>query len=77
MKMLDVKAISEMLVSRRQVLGGAVVGAAGLTLASCSFLGGSSGSGISGTLPNPSLPEGTDTIPQIDHIVIVMMENRS
>ena len=77
MKTVDMKAISEVLVSRRQVLGGAVVGAAGLTLASCSFLGGSSGSGVSGTLPNPSLPEGTDTIPQIDHIVIVMMENRS
>jgi phospholipase C len=30
-----------------------------------------------GSLPNPKLPEGTDTIPEIDHIVIVMQENHS
>ena len=30
-----------------------------------------------GSLPNPSLPEGTDTIPEIDHIVVVMQENHS
>ena len=30
-----------------------------------------------GSLPFPSLPPGTDTIPQIDHIVILMMENHS
>src|SRR3954470_7117493 len=27
--------------------------------------------------PNPTLPEGTDTMPKIEHIVIVMMENHS
>ena len=27
--------------------------------------------------PTPSLPEGTDTLPQIDHIVVVMQENHS
>jgi len=30
-----------------------------------------------GSLPDPRLPEGTDTLPQIDHIVIVMQENHS
>jgi phospholipase C len=30
-----------------------------------------------GSLPNPKLPEGTDTLPQIEHILVVMMENHS
>jgi phospholipase C len=30
-----------------------------------------------GSLPYPRRPVGTDTIPQIDHIVVVMMENHS
>ena len=30
-----------------------------------------------GSLPYPKLPAGTDTIPQIEHIVVVMMENHS
>jgi phospholipase C len=30
-----------------------------------------------GTLPFPNLPPGTDTLPQIEHIVVVMMENHS
>jgi phospholipase C len=30
-----------------------------------------------GTLPDPSLPEGTPTMPQIEHIVVVMMENHA
>ena len=30
-----------------------------------------------GSLPFPKLPAGTDTIPQIEHIVVVMMENHS
>jgi phospholipase C len=30
-----------------------------------------------GSLPYPQLPTGTDTIPQIEHIVILMMENHS
>jgi phospholipase C len=29
------------------------------------------------SLPDPSLPAGTDTLPQIEHIIIVMMENHS
>ena len=30
-----------------------------------------------GSLPYPRLPAGTDTIPQIDHIIVLMMENHS
>ncbi len=30
-----------------------------------------------GSLPYPHLPPGTDTIPQIEHIVVLMMENHS
>jgi phospholipase C len=30
-----------------------------------------------GSRPNPKLPEGTDTLPQIEHIVVLMMENHS
>jgi phospholipase C len=30
-----------------------------------------------GSLPDPGLPPGTDTIPQIEHIVVLMMENHS
>jgi phospholipase C len=30
-----------------------------------------------GSLPHPRLPEGTDTMPQIEHIVVLMMENHS
>ncbi len=30
-----------------------------------------------GSLPHPKLPAGTDTLPKIDHIVVVMMENHS
>ena len=30
-----------------------------------------------GTRPDPALPEGTDTMPQIEHIVIYMQENHS
>jgi phospholipase C len=30
-----------------------------------------------GSLPYPHLPTGTDTIPQIEHIVVLMMENHS
>src|ERR1700730_5661915 len=30
-----------------------------------------------GSRPNPKLPEGVDTLPQIEHVVVVMMENHS
>src|SRR5205823_4434638 len=30
-----------------------------------------------GSRPNPTLPEGTDMLPKIEHIIVVMMENHS
>src|SRR5437870_8718788 len=30
-----------------------------------------------GDLPDPTKPEGTDLLPQIEHIIVVMMENHS
>ncbi|MGH9120563.1 MAG: alkaline phosphatase family protein, partial [Acidimicrobiales bacterium] len=30
-----------------------------------------------GSLPNPQLPPGTDTLPEIEHILVLMMENHS
>jgi phospholipase C len=30
-----------------------------------------------GSLPNPGLPAGTDTLPQIEHIIVLMLENHS
>ena len=30
-----------------------------------------------GSLPDPRLPAGTDTVPQVEHIVVVMQENHS
>jgi phospholipase C len=44
---------------------------------------GAAGLGPGGTLlkpnslPHPNLPAGTDTLPQIDHVVVLMMENHS
>ena len=68
-------------VSRRAFLGAAAATGAGVAL---------SGRGLRipldagrrlapgpGSRPHPRLPEGTDTIPQIEHIVVVMMENHS
>ena len=28
-------------------------------------------------LPFPRVPEGTDTLPQVDHVLVLMMENHS
>ncbi|MCL4449188.1 MAG: alkaline phosphatase family protein [Actinobacteria bacterium] len=73
--------------TRREVLGGAIVAGAGISLAGCGsswwpFGGGGSGGGTPapgtpGSLPNPSLAPGTDTIPEIENIVVVMLENHS
>jgi len=70
-------------ISRRKVLGGALLGGLGLAAAACAPAGwpiGESGGGAPGhpgSLPDPSKPAGTDLLPQVDHIVVLMMENRS
>ncbi len=73
--------------SRRTLLGSAVLGLSGAALAAC---GGSAAPppqsvttttvrrarGV-GVPPDPGVPIGTDRLPQVDHIVVVMMENHS
>src|ERR1700689_4124633 len=78
--------------SRRQLLQGALgVGAAavGVSAATAGTGWGRKPDAVStrlpprsqwrrpGSLPNPKLPEGADTLPEIDHIVVVMQENHS
>ena len=70
--------------SRRQLLGGALVGAS-IVFDGCSSSSGSAPSTTAvstalrrvGSLPFPHRPVGTDQLPQIKHIVVVMMENHS
>src|SRR5437879_2568197 len=67
--------------SRRRFLKGALVG--GAAAAAVPIVGGIGGlagrarAATPDTRPYPGLPEGTDTMPQISHIVVVMMENHS
>src|SRR3984893_2434952 len=72
--------------SRRSLLKGMAVVGAGTALGGCGFFGRGTGGPHRpfpfplrqpGSRPNPRLPEGTDTIPQIEHIVVVMLENHS
>lgn len=72
--------------NRRQFLGGGLAGAS-MVLGACgSTTPASSGSTSTtkpevvrqpGSLPRPDLPAGTDQVPEIEHIVVVMMENHS
>ncbi len=76
--------------SRRKFLGTAVVGATGVALAvygsgsssasSSAIPRASTGAktlGRVGSLPNPKAAAGSDQLPEIDHIVVVMLENHS
>src|SRR6195256_1644092 len=67
--------------SRRTLLKGIAAGA-GLAVAApalrrASRSAAAPGLRAPGSLPFPNLPEGTDTLPQIEHIVVLMMENHS
>jgi phospholipase C len=73
--------------NRRQFLGGGLAGASVLLGASGQFAstGGAGAAAVSerkgvleaGTLPFPKRPPGTDQVPEIEHFVVVMMENHS
>jgi phospholipase C len=79
------------MLSRRAFLSGISAGAATLALKACTSDGKPKGSASSpaglsttttvvraaGDRPDPSRPEGVDLLPEIDHIVVVMMENHS
>jgi phospholipase C len=73
--------------NRRQFLGGTLFGAT-MVLAGCSSQSSSVATTTSttptrkllraaGSRPYPDLPPGTDQVPEIEHIVVVMMENHS
>jgi phospholipase C len=67
---------------RRRFLGGALAGAAALGLDACSpaaRVRGARATGVrgAGTRPYPRLAVGTDTMPEIEHIVVLMLENHS
>ena len=67
---------------RRRFLAGALAGAAGLGLGACSATspehkGAPSGVLAAGSRPFPSLPVGKDMLPEIEHIVVLMLENHS
>ena len=72
--------VSRRSVLRAGVLGAAAAGAAGLGASAARASAPAWDRGHvrqPGSLPYPGLPEGTDTIPQIEHVVVVMMENHS
>ena len=77
-----IAAVPSRRLSRRAFLGEGA--ALGLTLA-LARLAGMAPAGAArpaplrqpGSLPHPRLPAGTDTLPEIDHIIVVMMENHS
>ncbi len=68
--------------SRRTLLGAGLAGVGGALLAAC---GSSTAAppppvvkpGRLGVPPNPRAPIGSDQLPQVDHIVVVMLENHS
>ncbi len=67
-------------ITRRDVIKGAGLLGLGLMLGGCGDDGENAQPAVirqPGSLPNPNLPEGTDTLPQIEHIIILMMENHS
>jgi phospholipase C len=67
--------------SRRTLLKGAAILGGSAFLASCvPGVPGGPGHGRirrPGSRPYPNLPEGTDTLPEIEHIVVAMQENQS
>jgi phospholipase C len=73
--------LGELRATRRAFLAGALAAGGGALAASCGLGGlglGSPSPGLGpGTLPDQSVPAGTDLLPKIDHIVVVMLENRS
>jgi phospholipase C len=66
------------MIDRRAVLKGLAAAAAGVP---ATFATGTASAAPAprqpGSLPHPKLPPGTDTIPQVEHVVVLMMENHS
>jgi phospholipase C len=67
----------ERLIGRRRVLAAGLAGAAAAGTGAWRSAPARGTASQPGSLPYPHLPAGTDTIPQIEHIVVLMMENHS
>ena len=71
--------------SRRSLLAGAAATGLGAAVGSAAYAAAAQAKGLGlagrllppGSLPHPHLPAGTDTLPQIEHVVVLMMENHS
>ncbi len=71
--------------SRRSLLAGAVATGLGAAVGSAAYAAAAQARGLGaggallppGSLPHPHLSPGTDTLPQIEHVVVIMMENHS
>ncbi|HEY7134612.1 MAG TPA: alkaline phosphatase family protein [Acidimicrobiia bacterium] len=82
---MDGERFPEREFDRRSLLKGMAAAGAVSALAGCGLLRGvPQGPGhrrrplrAPGSRPNPRLPEGVDTLPQIDHVIVLMMENHS
>ena len=72
-------------ISRRSLLAGAVASGLGAAVGSEAYAAAARAAGLGangplrqpGSRPYPHLPAGTDTLPRIEHIVVLMMENHS
>src|SRR6202012_2392463 len=64
-------------VTRRSLLGAAAGGAAALALGGLPDWARAAGLRHPDSRPFPHLPAGTATLPEIEHIVVLMMENHS
>jgi phospholipase C len=81
---LEVVRVATDLISRRRLLSGALAASAAAGLAACGGTATRSAGTArlapprqAGSRPDPTRPEGVDTLPQIDHVVVVMLENHS
>ncbi len=67
--------------TRRRLLQAGLAAGAAASIGACQTTGGKAAPRVRlrqpGSRPDPRLPAGTDTLPQIKHIVVLMMENHS
>ncbi|MGH9028079.1 MAG: alkaline phosphatase family protein, partial [Acidimicrobiales bacterium] len=71
--------MSQFRFGRRRFLEGTFAGVASAALATHGVAAASQTTKLreAGSLPNPSIPPGTDLVPEIENFVVVMMENHS
>jgi phospholipase C len=74
---IDRASRARLVLSRRELLHGASALSAYAMLGGCGGVDPGPPPGTPGSRPRRDLPEGTDTLPQIEHVVVLMMENHS